>query len=399
VANRPLPCYYGQRMVSIRSLPLLILLSVLLLQCGTTPPPPETADPVLIAPGNSGDDSGEIPAAAPRVERPSPPDEGELLRFALTELSGELRPVLDRRGEPVSALLREDERIHLVVLCTAGDESFRYDALGNLSRLYNQDSRLFFTLVDIQWFDGRTFLAYSEDLGEFPVLESFEASEFGASEAPLAVTVQFQSGDGGEEFILFFGPRKAAVLQLKQNSTSFARRRDLDGDGIDDIILFDAVYEEGTGKETFLTWYRWDGSGLSVYRSTNIVRNLNIFLEQSRRVLEQGRFGEFLERFLPAGVPVESLKAEPFETSFHRIFTPDEGPGSRALLDEESFQAVTRVAFPEILENPFDIAAGDYGIELPVHFIGERDYRYRINVVMDTNPFEGRQFHFLQDLN
>ena len=385
-------------MVSIRTLPLLLLF-FLLLQCGSVTPARMEAGPGPTVSTNGADEESDTPSEAPGVEKPTPPDQAALLRFALSELSGDLRPVLDRRGDPFSVLWQEDERIHLVVLCTAGEESYRYDTLTDLSRLYDQDSQLFFALVDIQWSDGRTYLAYSEDLGEFPVLESFEASRFGDSDAPRAVTVQFQSGDGGVEFVLFFGSRKAELLQLKQNSTSFTRRRDLDGDGIDDIILFDAVYEEGTGKETFLTWYRWDGSGLSVYRSTNIVRNLNSFLKQSQRVLEQGRFGDFLERFLPAGGAVESLKAEPFETAFHRIFTPEAKAGGRVLLDEESFQAVTRVAFPEILENPFDIAAGDYGIELPVHFMGERDYRYRVNLVMATNPFEGRQFHFLQDLN
>ena len=385
-------------MVPFRTLLLLIGFSLFFTQCGTVPP---RAAGGAAETGGSEEEAGETEPAADQelpVEVFEPPRDGELLGFALEELSGELLPVLGRRGEPAAVIWREGKRVYCVVLCTTGGTSYRYDALTDLSRLYDQDARLFFKLVVIQWFAGRTYIGYSQELGEFPVLERFQASRFGSNEsAPQALTVDFQSGEGGEEFLLFFGPQNAEQLRIRQNSASFARRRDLDEDGIDDILLYDAVYEEGTGKETFLTWYRWDGTGLTPYRSTNIVRNLNEFLTRSGRTLAKGRFTEFMDSYL-LNEPSHK-QGEEFAASFHAVFIPERESDPLDRISEEEFLSVTRVAFPEILENPFDIAAGDYRIELPVHFLGERDYRYRVRIAMAENPFEGRQFSFLRVLH
>ena len=342
---------------------------------------------------------GELPAEEPESEppepepAPEPPADGAMLTAALRELTGTVRPVLGRRGEPLSAIWSVDKAKYCAVISTGDGISHRFYDLNDLSRLYAEDGEIPFALSLFRWDGGPIELVDTARLGSFPVLEGYETGPFGAEGAPFFLLVRFQTEEGGVETFHFFKDARIGSSRFNQNSASFFLRRDVDSDGIDDLVLFEAVYEEGTGKETFVSWYRWGGRSLELYRSTNIVRNLNEFLSGAAGLLEAGEYSRFLEGFVAPGLQPD-LREENFSASFARIFRVDEN-GSGERFDREAFLSIQRIAFPEILENPFDIASGDYGLELPVHFIGEIDYRFRVSIAMASNPFASRQFYFV----
>lgn len=316
-----------------------------------------------------------------------------MLTTALQELDGSVRPVLGRRGQPLTAIWSTGSAKYCAVICTADGISHRFYELNDLTRLYSEEAELPFAAALFRWDGGSIELVDTARLGSFPVLEGYDTGPFGQSSAPYSMVVHFQTEEGGVETILFFPEARIGSSRFRENSASFFLRRDVDADGIDDILFYEAVYEEGTGKETFVNWYRWDGTGLALFRSTNIVRNLNGFLTRAARLLEAGEFSRFLTEFAP-DIPEKSLAGEEFDRSFSRLFRLDNG-GGEANFDRQAFLSVQRIAFPEILENPFDIAAGDYSLVLPVHFIGEIDYRFQAQLAMSENPFSSRQFYFV----
>jgi len=338
--------------------------------------------------------SGSIdadPSTSPYRQIPSE----KAVRDFAARLNSDIRPVLDLNGHPLVEVWQEGDRIFGAVLCVRSDEEFRYPVLSDLSRMYDWESRQLFYVAGIQGYRGEVSLADTLELGDFPVIDRFSAAPFGSPSAPTALNVGFQTGEGGEEFILFFDQGGIESLRLRQNSASHALRRDLDGDGINDVLLYEAVYEEGTGKETFVSWYRWDGTGLSIYETTTIVRRLNGYLREAADLLEDQRFDRFVSRFVVSREDPSILLSLPFEEAFHRIFSPDRQMTVHVPLDRNAFSSIRRVAFPNILENPFSVASKEYSVVLPVHFLADRDYRYTIRLVMDANPFKERPFHFV----
>ncbi len=387
-------------MASLRILIPIFWVSLLLVQCTTAPEQeyrPGQPDPVVERESNpdlllnTGDNSGP-------AEVYSPPEDDAMKIFALNAMQGGVRPVLDRRGRPVAAVWSQDERKFCLVLSVSGSENPAYSDLTELSHLYNNVSPEEYLLTCFQWYRGDLFFAYTVKLGTFPVIENFKAEPFGqnAESAPMAVLVDFLSGEGGVSYFVFCSALKGSSLKIRRNSASFAQRKDLDTDGIDDVLLYEAAFEEGTGKETFISWYRWDGRSLSSYKTVNIVRNLNSFLKESAASLENRSFRSFLSEFVHVDSGRDMGTNLSFDEAFSRIFKPEgEVVNERDKITEESFSSTRKVIFPEILENPFDISAGDFSLELPVHFVADRDHRYSVGLVMNDNPFSGRQYYFV----
>ena len=377
----------------------IITVSFLLIHCSTgpnvVPAVPVQTDKEL-SEGQGGDQVSGTGNAADRSDELSGeiPSEKDLQSFA-SLLNSEIRPVLDYNGKPLMETWQRDGRIYGAVLCVQNDGEYRFPVLSDLSRMYEQESRQFFYVANIQGYRGKVFLAYITELGDFPVIDRYSAAPFGNASAPVALNVGFQTGEGGEEIILFLNEREAESIRLRQNSASYAQRRDLDGDGINDVLLYEAIYEEGTGKETFVSWYRWDGKGLSIYQTTTIVRRLNEYLRGAADLLEEHSFDRFISRYVAPPEKQSLLLTLPFEEAFHRLFSPDRQMSVHVPLDRGAFASIRRVAFPNILENPFNVAAKEYSVELPVHFIADRDYRYTVRLLMDSNPFKDRPFNFV----
>ncbi|WP_319559873.1 hypothetical protein [Marispirochaeta sp.] len=377
----------------------IIVISIVLIQCTTVP---ETL------PNSTSRKNIELDRDHPEKANPSETEDPQLsregswqtpsekdLRDYVDRLNSNIQPVLDQRGAPLIEVWQRNNRGYAAVLCVERGEEYHYSVLSDLSRMYDQDSRQLFYVASIQGYKGEVFLAYLTELGEFPVIDRYAAGPFGRPAAPMALTIGFQTGEGEEEFILFFGEGGAESTRLRQNSASYVERRDIDGDGIQDVLLYEAIYEEGTGKETFVSWYRWNGKGLSIYKTTTIVRKLNKFLQDAAELLEGHSFDRFIDRFIIPPDKKADLQQLPFEEAFHRIFFPDRQITVHVPLDRRAFAAIRRVAFPKILENPFNMLSNEYVVELPVHFIADRDYRYSVRLLMSRNPFEDGLFGFV----
>jgi len=377
----------------------IIIISLLFFQCSTAPDAVRQGpleDKVELAEAQKGEErsAGSEESDASTGAKRQIPSEKAMQDFA-ARLNSDIRPVLDLNGYPLVEIWQNEDRMYGAVLCVQSDSEHRYPVLSDLSRMYDQDSRQLFYVAGIQGYGGVVSLAYTLELGDFSVIDRFSAAPFGNPSAPTALNVGFQTGEGGEEFILFFDQEGIESLRLRQNSASHALRRDLDGDGINDVLLYEAIYEEGTGKETFVSWYRWDGKGLSIYETTTIVRRLNEYLREAAGLLEEHSFDGFVSRFVAPREDRSVLSTLPFEEAFHRIFSPDRQMTVHVPIDRNAFSSIRRVAFPNILENPFNVASKEYSVVLPVHFIADRDYRYTIRLVMDPNPFEERPFNFV----
>ncbi len=387
-------------MASLRILIPILWVSLLLVQCTTAPELKRSTgepDPVVERESNpdillnSGDKSDP-------AEVYTMPQDNEMKTFALKAMQGGVRPVLDRGGYPVAAVWSQSERKYCLVLSVSGSDNPAYKDLSELSHLYNNNAPADYILTCFQWYRGDIFFAYTVKLGSYPVIENFQAQHFGENKekAPMAVMVDFLSGEGGVSYIVFCSALKGRTLKIRRNSTSFAQRKDLDHDGIDDMLIYEAVYEEGTGKETFISWYRWDGRTLSAHKTVNIVRNLNTFLKESANALESRSFRNFLFEYVNGGNSADFSGELSFKDAFARIFKSEgQMENDRNTLTEEAFKSTRKVVFPEILENPFDIGSGDFSMELPVHFIADRDHRYSVGLAMNDNPFSGRQYYFV----
>ena len=377
----------------------IIIISLFFFQCGSSPDAVQKGSLLennkLAEEQNGGRQPADIEVSEPSdpLSRQIP-SENDLRNFA-ARINSDIHPVLDANGNPLVEIWQENNRIYGAVLCVQKEQEYRYSVLSDLSRMYDQESRQLFFVACIQGYRGDLFLASRTELGEFPVIDGYSSGPFGSSGAPMALNVSFQTSEGGEEYILFFNGGGTESLRLQQNSASHALQRDLDNDGIDDVLLYEAIYEEGTGKETFVSWYRWDGQGLSIYKTTTIIRRLNAYLKEAAGLLEEHSFDLFVSRFITPSEDRSVLLSLPFEEAFHRIFSPDRQMSIHVPIDRGAFALIRRVAFPNILENPFNLASKEYSVELPVHFIADRDYRYTIRLLMDSNPFAAHPFHFV----
>ena len=205
---------------------------------------------------------------------------------------------------------------------------------------------------------GRLYLARTVPLGAWQVFEQFRVFPLASARpAPAAVSVSFQTPEGSEETLLLFqepGAPPSCTLDLKRTLTTQHRLRDIDQDGVLDLLVQERGMEEGTAYETFLTWHRWNGRCLVEQRTLNVVRNLNAFLQQVREALVAADYPGLLRWALdPRQVRnLEARGLDPRSIVFRLmgLLPPaaeeaEEGVAQRA--------AVQEIVFPQILENPF----------------------------------------------
>ncbi len=199
---------------------------------------------------------------------------------------------------------------------------------------------------------GRLYLARAVPLGAWQVFEQFRAFPLAPSRpAPVAVSVSFQTPEGSEEKLLLFreaGAAPSCTLDLKKTSSTQARLRDIDHDGVLDLLVQERGMEEGTGYETFLTWYRWNGRCLVEQRTLNVVRNLNAFLQQVRELLVAADYPRLAHWALdPRQVRALEARGLDPQAIVFRIMGLEVGDGTA---DRPS---VEEIVFPQILESPF----------------------------------------------
>lgn len=281
--------------------------------------------------------------------------------------------------------------------------------IADMARLFSEESVPYNYYLALFLRTGEGLLSmYRIPLGGWYVFEGIEGFPLGEeSDMPFCVSIGFQTHEGQEkQWIIFSRYNKFSFFTLKDSISLSMETRDIDQDGVLDIVEWRKVFEEGTGYETFLTWYKWEEEKYIQYDSTNIVRNLNRFMQKSGYLLSSGKWQQALRYILPADRYGEGMIAETPETLFLELFPPRSSDDSEGLDEEklhELFSSNERlfntVIFPQVLENPFGAGNGTcctgYQTRFSVRFVlrdGSSQVR-ECSVRLNSNPFAPQQFY------
>jgi hypothetical protein len=366
-----------------------------------TPPPPEDA-PQTSLPAPNETRVVEVKPA----EEPAPPEIGyhEAVRQISRLYPAELQP-LAVEGRIAIILHDLDNDRHPECLSlglpSGGMDSAEMNRIVDSSRLFQEGSQpVPFYLIVFANDEGNFRRIGVLDLGEHVVFEYFRARQIYSNRSiPLAVTTSFQTVEGREvELSVFDGvsaaPRYRQTL-VETLSTQY-KLVDIDGNGMIDLFVKEKAIEEGTGFETFLTWYRWNGRDFSEYQSVNVVRNLNTFLAKTTELLVAGEAREILEFLLE---PARLLALKKKGWSDHKILIHTLGLEEIGI---EKFPTLREVVFPPLLEDPF-ISENELGFSFDITFrmIDQNGNSYitEARLYMPRNPFGERQFAFYPDFD
>jgi len=340
------------------------------------------------------------------AEEPAPPEIGyyEAVRQISRLYPQDLQP-LTVRGRIAIILHDLDNDQHPECLSlgvpSPGIDSKAMNRLVDSTRLFQEDNEpVRFSLLVFINNKGNFQRLKTLDLGEHVVFEYFREMPLYANRSlPVIITASFQTVEGREVELLVFDsaaglPRYRHTL-VETLSTQY-RLEDIDGNGMIDLFVKEKAIEEGTGFETFLTWYRWNGRDFVEYRSTNVVRNLNAFLAAATELLLAGDLRESVSFLLDPAV-VRTLKRNGW--SDHRILIHTLGLEDMGI---EEFPSLREVVFPPLLEDPFTIEdekGSSFEITYRMIDLNGTSYIAKARLCMPTNPFKERQFAFSPNLD
>ncbi|RKX93619.1 MAG: hypothetical protein DRP59_02475 [Spirochaetes bacterium] len=267
-------------------------------------------------------------------------------------------------------------------------------SLSDISRLADKDTVMidYFLSVFLQ-INGKMISMYRIPIGSRLILNSISPLFIKKdSPYPFGLNIRFLSARGiDEEWILFSSYNRFSFFSTEKDTSVSYEFTDIDNDSFMDIVEWRHGLEEGTGYETYMTWYKWNGREYREKAATNVVRNLNKFLEDSADEIMKGEWKIFFNNRLSekdSRAVIESA-IEPLSI-FKRIFLPDKGDGVRS--DCTDFRSVF---FPQIFENPFSLK--EKVIDFMVRFDcsdGATIIR-TVKIGMNPNPFGKKQFYFI----
>jgi hypothetical protein len=334
-----------------------------------------------------------------------PPE--ELPAYAVTLMPSGVVPVM-RAGRPASLVIDLDSNGEpdLCVLAAAVESGAQADmrVLSDYSRIFKSPpERAAFTLELFRQTEGKLTHTGTVPLGTRYVLESFARVPLSKhSRFPEAAAVEFLTSEGGEtEWVIFPGDGSFDRLTIHDKPSLRSHIGDIDRDGIVDVVLEERLLEAGTGHETFLTWFRWESGRYREKATTNIVRNLRVYLRRARELLVMRGVEEFL-RFALAPDPIGAFSGSGGQDAMLRkVFRPAVVPGAGADPDPDRFPEDARILdilFPEIVENPFPLEGEDgyrFTMPLRIRFEGGEDMVAFAAVELSENPFAAPQYRFV----
>jgi hypothetical protein len=332
----------------------------------------------------------------------------DLPLFAAAHLGPSKKPIT-QNGRPL-AVTRKD-MVVLLAVQTQDARGAAFARVSDFNRLFEAGAEEMAFSVEVFTLtaDGKVTLE-SIDAGRHKVCGSFSELPFPGEEAfPFGVSLLFPDTEGQRSFWVIFpggGTRQEvprySVFSFYEEANVRAFIQDVDENGIFDLLLFENIFEDSSGYETYITWHKWDGGSFVKYRSTNIVRRLRAFFESSRQMLLSRSWRRFFEYAL---LPEDSgrLQSTQAAAAFRRILRIQEGgPGENdiytALFAQDvSNSAISEVVFPNVVENPFPPGKDWYGsFPFTIRIRGnEESYFFSARLAINKNPFSGRMFHFL----
>ncbi len=335
--------------------------------------------------------------------------DAQAIRSAVLKLPFGCRPVT-RGGAPMAFFRDLDgnglKDILLLTVMTQSQEKSSFLFLSDFRRLFDSEQEEFdFKLQVFFRSDRDVELGASIDLGRKRGCAAFEEVPYlGATGTPYGLSVQFPTIEGREHvWILFSRKDSHALFTFNEKTGTKAFVRDLDNDGRTDLLVFEDVFEDSSGHETYITWYRWDGATYRKFRTTNLVRNLRTFLQASKELIVSEKWKQFLEFALPAWkLPV--LKAEESRKVLVRLFRPANfgdritAPAPPFAFDIDGLaNKISDIVFPEVLENPFPLRNdGLENFTLAVRLVlpGEHHF-FTAKIGLNPNPFAEKMFFYV----
>jgi hypothetical protein len=265
--------------------------------------------------------------------------------------------------------------------------------LSDYSRLYGDEPDLSFFLLCFRHEQGRYIRARTIDLGRWQVFESIRKMRVNTRRTlPVLVIVSFHTLEGRAEQLLVFdnaSGRPVFTTLVEETLSTQTRLEDINEDGVLDLIQLERGMEEGTGYETFITWKRWTGRQFKEVRSTNVVRNLNTFLQTIKAHLLRGETAEVLRIALDPDL-VSRLRDHGYADQ--NILATVFGLSN---LPDDPLPEIREVIFPEYLEYPFT-RRDEIGFYSPLTFriVDQNGISYLADtyLYMLRNPFGERQF-------
>ncbi|ADK79305.1 hypothetical protein [Sediminispirochaeta smaragdinae] len=402
----------------------LVLTGILLLGCGSTPktikeqPPPSTSSAETglaehaatkeregertISSSQQGEQEAtrEQEASTDRSEESAAPPKAmskEQLMLSVIQAAGQrFTPVRRNNGTPLLAIQDIDQNgeddAFVLTVEQNGQSIFQSD-LGNVKRLYQSQAKSVNYYLSVYFqIRGKLISMYRIPFGGRMVLDGFRAFHLRENALyPYAVEAAFQNHDGlAIEWVIFSSYNQFSLFSMHRSVSIGSFVEDIDEDGLLDIVEWHKGIEEGTGYETFLTWYRWNGTNFGEAGATNIVRNLNAFLSLVEEAILTGtpqKLTPYLSR------PVELQKSNDL---LKRIFTP---------LDENSLESgldycdeIVSIIYPPILENPFSLdSSSGKSVPLDLRLIckNSESLLCRMEIAISKNPFVAPQYRII----
>lgn len=341
--------------------------------------------------------------------RPALPSPADSIRLAVKGLSPDKSPVL-RNRRPLAFLrdLNADEAGDIILLAvrTEDPEKTSFEYLSDFSRMFDPSAEgIEFSVEIFRRTERGVVYVKSVEAGKRVVCESFEELPFpDAARLPWGISLVFPSADGREHlWIIFPSPERHTRFSFREKADVKAVVRDIDGNGFIDLLLFEDVFEDSAGYETYITWFRWDGSNFRKHRSTNIVRNLRGFFAANRDLLLARNWGRFLDHSLSAEHVPLARRTDVAKT-LERLFKlsppgapADEEPRPYSFTPEILGSTITDAVFPEVLENPFPLGRdGPESFPFTIRITSDgENYFFTARIAMNMNPFGGKMFYFV----
>ena len=419
---------YAVIIISMRKR-VLVLLSLVCLLCASCRSLPET--------GKADSSAGETVASADQTEQgrnspeqPAPPpepvrrdekkDEDPPRTGKTTKKNADQKPPLTdseltlavgskmpwnmkavhTSGGPLSIIHDLDKNGYddFLVLAVEGDDETDASVanLSSSSRLFDTEKEYFsyFLLIFYQY-NGEIILRYTVPVSKqlvFSGMSPFMVKS--GSDFPYALQFSFKTRAGIEKEVVILSGYGITSFTLNENLSEFSHVEDIDEDGYIDIVIHEQGFEEGTGFETFLTWYKWNSREFAEYKNTNIVRNLRGFFDECSELLKDGNFEAFLEYALDSEA-LRALQRQKLTNSeiMERVFVCADNEGTEG--DFFGPEGFISVIFPEIMETPFSYDSRNefrHGFSVRFARAGGESLICSAELRMLKNPFGEKQF-------
>ena len=361
----------------------------------------ESGDEIKAEPtqGEKAETPEKVSPAAEIIEPINPLSESELLAGIYERMPWNMVAVKDG-SRPMVIIHDLDKNGYddaLVVAAEGGEQDFELEELSKSARLFKSGQQYsnFLLLIFYQYGDGLV-LRYTVPVSKQLVFSGVEPVEIKrGSDFPYALLFSFRTRAGIERELIILSGYGITRFTIKENLSEISLIEDIDEDGFQDIIVHEQGFEEGTGFETFITWYRWNLREYTAFKTTNIVRNLRQFFLVCSEYMRAGEIAGFLDYAVdPEVLSALRERGVSDQEIVAMIFAPAAAADTEGFFRNGGFSTIV---FPEIMETPFSYANRmDFSHQVSVRLgrKGEQSQIFLAELNMQKNPFQEKQFYF-----